>query len=842
MQKWFSIAKAWNKFFGWMFSILLIIAPSLICLGQNRTINGKVLDAKSFEEIPYVNISVKGSFLGTMSDITGNFTMSIPEETEYVIGFSCVGYEPNKVVIYSNNNITVLLVPTSVELKEITIKPDKNAYSIIKKAVKNKPDYTIEKCASQEFELYTKGLVIFRKFNYKKDSSLNTRLFKKEFEQFALVSVDDNIPGIPGYMIESLSKVYSLKSPEKVRRDVLSLNIQGTIFNQTEMLDELINKQLDINFYNNQIQLFDKTFIGPLANSGKSFYKYAITDTVFVAGERCIEIYFFPKQKDNLCFSGTIWITDSTYIPRRVSAHTSLKTDINFIENIHIHQDFELIDNTSVPSELRIGITALNLLVNVLSVKDDYILSEPKPTAFYTEKYNSSRLESNKISLEEKRDKYFSDFDHLALNNLNRLSNNPKIKTFSKLVETSITGFYKTRNFDIGPWLLLYSSNAIEGSRLRLGGNTTVKLSPKLNADGYMAYGFKDQKLKGSVNTQLFFNKSRWGLVGFRYGSDLATIGTQNLFEQQDAFFALTSAVKSGVNVNHVNLKSVYGQIDIFQRFTIKAFFSISDHKPVGDKFVFAYFANDAKTKIATDYRSTEIKGSLQFHPGNNYVIDGNRRFLTGNNSSPVIEMSFTNGMKGLFGGKFNYFKIYFSFKQKVFTSRLGYFNYITSYERTFGQAVYPLLNVLQGNESAWRSSSAFNLIDNGTIVADRLFSAQAEWHFDGNITRKIPLIKLLDVRLLVGGNICMGRFNESINGYYDAEYNPEGILSITDSSGLPTSNFQPLLKNQPYSEVYWGVENIFKILRLDFIYRTNSYYEDYSSKFGVKISGRFGF
>lgn len=811
-------------------------------MAQNLKIKGKVLDANSFEEIPYVNISVIGTLLGTMSDITGDFILPLPEETEHRIGFSCLGYESKSVVVHSDTTFTILLWPTSVKIEDITVKPDETAYIIIKKAVENKPFYTIGKCSAQEFELYTKGLIIFRKFNFKKDSSLNTHLFRKEFEQFAVVSEDDKIPGIPGYMIESLSKVYSLKSPERERRDVMLLNIEGTIFNQTEMLDELINNQLNINFYDNQIQLFDKTFISPLANSGKLFYKYTLADTVFIAGERCIEIYFFPKKKDNLCFSGTLWVTDSTYILKRVSAHTSVKTDINFIENIHIYQDFELIDNTSVPSELRIGITALNLLVNVLSVKDNYILSEPKPTVFYTEKFSPVQLEINEIRLEEKREKYFSDFDHLALNNLNQLSKNPKIKAFSKLVEASITGFYKTRNFDFGPWLLLYSSNAIEGSRLRLGANTTAKLSAKFNVGGYMAYGFNDQKLKGAVNTQYFFDKNRWGLVGIRYGSDLVNIGTQNPFEQQDAFFALTSAINSAINVNHVELKSVYGQIDIFERFTIKASFSASDYKPVGDEFVFAYFSNDAKSDIDSDYSSTEIMGTLQFHPGNNFVIDGNRRFLTSNNSSPVIELSFTKGVNGLFGGDFNYDKIYFSLQQKVFTTGLGYFNYLVGYEQTFGQAVYPLLNVLPANESVWRSSSAFNLIDNGTIVADKLFSARAEWHFNGSITRQIPLIKLLDIRLLVGGNIGLGSFDESINGFYDVENNPEGILSITDPSGRPTSNFQPLVKNQPYSEVYWGVENIFKILRVDFIYRANSYYDEYSSAFGLKISARFGF
>lgn len=836
------IEKTWNRLFSWQIFIFLFVSLSpFYSLAQTLTVQGKVLDAKSFEEIPYVNISVSGTMLGTMSDIKGNFTLPLPSRPEYKVDFSCLGYEPQSSIVKADTNITVMLNPTSVEVEEITVKPDDTAYTIIKRTVENKPEYTLDNCSAQEFELYTKGLIIFRKFNFKKDSSLNTRLFKKEFAQFAVVSEDDKVPGIPGYMIESLSKVYALKSPERVRRDVLSLNIEGTVFNQTEMLDELINNQFDINFYNNQVQLFDKTFISPLASSGKSFYKYALADTVFIDGEKCIEIYFFPKLKENLCFSGSLWVTDSTYVPRRISAHTSVKTDINFIENIHLHQDFDLIGKISAPTELRIGITALNLLINVLSVKDNYILSEPKQTAFYTEEYEPVQKEPDRTVLENKREEYFSEFDRLALNNLNELSGNPKIKAFSKLVEMSITGFYKTKYLDFGPWLLLYSSNPIEGSRLRLGANTTVGLSPKISVDGYLAYGFKDEKFKGALNALYFFNKNRWGLMGFRYGSDLLNIGTQSPFEQQDAFFALTTAINTAVNVNHTELKSLYGQIDVLQRFTVKASFNISDYKPVGEDFVFAWFIDDEKTEIASDYSSAEIKSTLQFHPGNNFVVDGNRRFLTGNNSSPVVDLTYTKGIKGLMGGDFDYDKVSLSLQQKVFTTGLGWLSYLAVYEQTFGQAVYPLLNVLPGNESIWRSFKQFNLIDNGTIVADKLFSARAEWHFDGSITRKIPLVRLLDVRLLAGGNIALGSFDESKNGFYDPENNPDGILSAFDSSGRPASSFQPLIKDQPYSEVFCGVENILKIIRVDFIWRVNSFYKNYTSEFGVKISGRFG-
>ncbi len=837
-----SIKKAWNKTYG--LQLLIIIFISLIpfaSLSQSFVLKGKIIDAKTFEALPYVNIAVQGTTLGTMSDIRGEFSFKLPESKVYKISISSVGYNAQTFIASKDTSVSVLLNPTTMELEEITVKPDDTANTLVRKVIENRPQFSVDKCSAQEYEMYTKAMVTFRKFNFKKDSSLNTRFFKKEFERFSILSEDDKVPGLPGYMIESLSKVYTLKSPQRVRRDVLSMNMEGTVFNQTEMLDELINKQLDLNLYENQVQLFGKTFISPLANGAKAFYKYSLVDTLEIEGERCLEIYFFPKQKGNLCFSGSMWIVDSLYIPKRMSARTSLQTDINYIDAISIHQDFDLKDSKSAPSELRIGITGLNLLIDVLSVKDNYVLSVPRNTDFYSEEMPAGEKVENKTRLFEKREAYFSDYDQIALENLNKLSESGKIRTFSKLIETSITGFYKTKYLDYGPWLLLASSNEIEGTRLRLGANTTLAFSPKFHLDGYLAYGFGDQKWKGAFNTSFFFNKNRWGLIGFRYGNDLANIGSANPFEQQDAFFALSTAINSAVDVNRVELKSLYGQVDVFQNFTLKTAFTQADYSPVGEKFVFAWYDNETKTNLASDFATTEIDASLSYHPGNNYIVDGNRRFLAGNNSSPVLVVGYTKGLKDVFGGDFDYDKLKFSLEQKVFTSGFGYLHYLAAYEQTFGQAVYPLLNVLPGNESIWRSWTQFNLIDKGTIVADKLISARAEWHFEGSITRKLPLIKWLDVRLLAGGNLALGSFDESKNGFYDPVSNPGGILSATDAGGLPSSSFQPLQFDKPYSEVFFGVENIFKIFRADFIFRANSFYENYASEFGIKISGRFG-
>jgi hypothetical protein len=834
-----SIKRVQNKARSVLLTIVFILFP-LACFSQKQVIKGTILDAKTYEAMPYVSVAAQDIAVGTISDIRGEFTLELPEKKAYNIYVSSVGYNSKTFIAYNDTNITILLDRLIFDVEEVIVTPDNSTDLLVKDVVKNKPNYSIDKSDAREYEMYTKAMIAFRKFNYKSDSSLNTRLFKKEFEKFSITSEDNNVPGLPGYMIESLSKVYELKSPQRIRRDVLSMNIKGTVFNQTEMLDELISKELDLVLYDNHIQLFDKAFVSPLANGADAFYNYYFTDTVEVEGCMCLEIHYTPKNKNDLCFSGSMWIIDSLKAPKRISARTSLKTDINYIDAITIHQNYTIIDSKSAPAELRIGITGLNLLIDVLSVKDNYILSEPKELGFYSEKFEPESSEEDNSELLEKREAYFSQYDRMALENLNDLTENKKIGTFSKLIELSITGYYKTRYVDIGPWLTLLSSNPIEGTRLRLGGNTTYELSSRFHVDGYFAYGFSDEQWKGVANTFFFLSRNRWALIGLRYGNDLANIGTTNPFRNGNAFFSLSNSISSALFVNRVRLRSVYSQMDIFQNVTFKTEFLQADYYPTGENFIFSW-QPVGSTDLATNFSNTEFQATLSYHPGNNFIVDGNRRFLAGNTSSPYFRLSYSKAFKNLLNGDFDYQKLQISLEQKVFTGGFGYLHYLTTYEQTFGQTVYPLLNILPGNETIWRSWTQFNLIDKGMVVADRLFVARAEWHFDGSITRRVPLIKLLDVRLLAGGNIAFGSFNSGLNGYYHNTTNATGILSSFDANGETTSTFKTLKSSEPYSEAFFGVENILKVLRIDFIYRLNPYYDNYASYFGAKISGSFG-
>ena len=99
------------------FLILLILSHS--SFAQEKTISGKVTDTEN-APIPGVNVLVKGTTQGTITDIEGNYRLSVPESTETLV-FSFVGYETREVDINGRSVINLSLAEGARELGEVVV-------------------------------------------------------------------------------------------------------------------------------------------------------------------------------------------------------------------------------------------------------------------------------------------------------------------------------------------------------------------------------------------------------------------------------------------------------------------------------------------------------------------------------------------------------------------------------------------------------------------------------------------------------------------------------------------------------------------------------------------------
>src|SRR3972149_1347416 len=100
-------------------SLLFLLCCAFQVFAQKK-VSGTVTDAGSGMPLPGVNILVTGTSVGTVSDIDGNYTMSIPEGLNS-LQFSYVGYITEEIEVNEQTTINVALREDLAELEEVVV-------------------------------------------------------------------------------------------------------------------------------------------------------------------------------------------------------------------------------------------------------------------------------------------------------------------------------------------------------------------------------------------------------------------------------------------------------------------------------------------------------------------------------------------------------------------------------------------------------------------------------------------------------------------------------------------------------------------------------------------------
>ncbi len=125
------------------------------------------------------------------------------------------------------------------------------------------------------------------------------------------------------------------------------------------------------------------------------------------------------------------------------------------------------------------------------------------------------------------------------------------------------------------------------------------------------------------------------------------------------------------------------------------------------------------------------------------------------------------------------------------------------------GALPFPLLQLHNGNETYAYDAAAFNLMNYYEFVSDEYATVSITHHFNGYFLNKVPLMNKLKWREVISGKAVAGRLN---NKSYEI------------------MNFPSTLSNleKPYYEAGVGIENIFQLLRIDFLWRMAYINKDY--------------
>ena len=175
----------------------------------------------------------------------------------------------------------------------------------------------------------------------------------------------------------------------------------------------------------------------------------------------------------------------------------------------------------------------------------------------------------------------------------------------------------------------------------------------------------------------------------------------------------------------------------------------------------------------------------------------------------------------------YDYQKIKFGVKDRVLLGYWGIFRYDLEVGKLWGTVPFPFLFIHNGNET-WGYTNDFNAMNIGEFMSDEYVSLSVAHYFGGVFLNRIPLLRKLKWRELITARVVYGQLNNRHSN----------ILDLPSFSGS--------LSDRPYAEVSAGIENIFKVLRVDALWRLtyldNNAQDINVLRFGIRAKLQFEF
>ncbi len=813
-------------------TIVLLLLQGTRLLHAQTKVSGTVTDALTNETIPFANIFFKGTNTGTVTDVNGNFTIQADNPSDSLVA-SFVGYISASIPVTKNKSqvINFSLKASKMELPEIVIRPGVNpALAMLKKIQENKEKNDKKNLDAYEQEVYTK---------LEFDINNITEKFKKKKVMRPFAFVFDNIdttatnkkPFLPIFISEALSDFYYRSSPAAQKEIIKASKVSGV---ENETVTQFLGDMYqNTNIYDNFINVFGKSFVSPLANIGQVYYRYYIVDSAFFGDKWCYKITFRPRRKQELTFTGDFWVNDTSFAIRKISARIANDANVNFVEDLAVVQEYELVDNKQwmvTKDMLVVDFVAKEEGMSFIGRRSTsykkIILNQPKPHSFFAEDGSDIIVAAD---AGKKDDAFWAHARHDSLSlrekkiysMVDTLQTLPAFKTWVDLVILFTTGYKEIGNFELGPYYTLYSFNTIEGNRFRLGGRTGNNFSTNVILDGYGAYGTKDGKFKYKGGIQYYLSKKPRQSVGFSYKNDVEQLGkSENAFQQDNILASVLRRIPSN-KLTTIEETKFYYEREWVPGFSSRIGFTHRFYSPL-DPLDYSYYVNDTKTGIRNTLNTSEISLYTRFAYKEKFVTGKVDRISLGT-KYPVLQVNYLAGLKGVMGSNFSYNRLTLKVDDKFFINPLGWAYILAEAGKTWGTVPYPLLEVHRGNETYSYDYMAFNMMNYYEFVSDTYLSLFLAHHFDGLFLNKIPLLRKLKWREVLTAKGVAGNLSEK----------NRQIL-------LDPNAFFPLRK--PYAEAGAGIENIFEIFRVDVLWRLSYLDHPGVSKVGIRGSIQVSF
>ena len=828
--------------------LFFLMACMAFTTARAGRISGTVTDDKG-ALLAYSSVFVKGTTKGVTANNEGKYSLEL-DPGNYTLVCQYVGYtrQEKKISVEAGQGTSVVDFRLSLQqlsLGEVVVRPggEDPAYEIIRHAIKKRKDYEFP-LDSFTCEAYIKTLAKTRGLPGRILGQKITGNDKKD------AGLDSAGKGII-FLSESLTKI-AYKKPGKVKLEVLSGRQSGSN-------GYGFSFPTFINFYNNNVtvlgsELNPRGFISPIAESALHYYKYKYLGSFFEDGKEINKIQVIPRRKYEPLFTGTINIMEGEWRIHSLDLTLLKESQLEILDTLQIRQIqvpvgggvWQTKDQVVYFAFKLLGIDMVGNFLDVFSKYETapqfrkkffnnvlvrYDTAVNKKTKAYWDSIRPLPLEPEEKQDYKIRDSIYESTLDSAGSRRNRdtlLRHQGHIKVLQVLESGfSRSDFNPAGAFRYSMQGLLpnLEYNTVEGVNLSVIGSLSRTLrpgGPVISFSPNIRYGFSNGHLnawgmlewsKRSVvmeGDDLSSTRQTWALSGGRRVSQFnpdnpisetlnglyTLLARRNYMKIYENSFAEISSIRRLDNGLRISANVRYEDRSPLENTTDYSLIKVKNR---------SFTPNYPFEQLPAQFPRHQalLTGvSLEFQPGQRYIEFPHRKISIGS-KYPILDLDYQKGWHGALGSDVDFDKWQFSVRDNINFKLKGLLRYRFSFggflnTRSVFIQDYQHFN---GNQVIFASQflNSFQLAPyyaNSTTAAFYA-TGHVEHHFNGLLTNKIPLFRRLNW-YLVGGS----------NAFY-------------------------VKKDNNYVEVFGGLENIFKIFRVDVI---GSYYNGHKGQVGFRI------
>ncbi len=845
--------------------LLMIVVPSV---AQQTTITGVVTDAETGESIGYASVVYKGHKIAVVSGTDGRY--SITRHNGWSLTFSSVGYKSRTVSINSKvgNRLDITLKPDKKILGEVTVKSKRNRYSrrnnpaveLMRRVVAAKKKTDLE---LNDYYQYNKYEKITLAFNDLKPEQLKQKPFIKHpwlADQVETSPATGKLI-LPISVDETVSQKIYRRNPRSEKTYIEGQSSKG--LNDLFQTGDIINTVMkdvftSIDLYQDHIRLLQRPFISPMSGEGIGFYRFYIEDTVMVDRDRCIHLNFLPNNQNDMGFRGDLYILDdSTLHVRRCEMTIPKQSNVNFVQNVQILQEYEKLDDGQWVLTKDDMTTELELydFIKAGTVSRTTRLTDYSFDSIPDKRFKGMNKEVISADVEMRDEEFWkqhrqveltkseSSMDEFIHNTANVKGMKYVIFVLKALLENSVeTG--KPNYVDMCPVNTILTHNYVDGWRSRLSAKTTANLSRHFFLSGYYGRGWGSKKNYYNVETTYSLNPKKYlphefprRMVTFQSANDVCSPSDRFLDTDKDNLIVAMKWAKAN-KMMFYNRQQV--TFDYETDWGLKATLNgkVEKNEACGDMSFATLDSPKRETfnKLGNNefMKTTEVTARLRYAPGETYINNKQRRRVI-NRDAPVFNLSHTTGFNGLLGGQYDYNYTELHVFKRFWLSSWGKVDVAVKGGIQWNQVPYPLLIHPSANQSYTIQRETFSLINTMEFLNDRFASLMVSWDLNGKIFNRTPLIRNLHWREYIGFRMLWGTLTDKNNPFLAQNAGSSILMYFPEGSNVMDSK-------KPYAEIVLGVHNIFKFFHVEYVRRLNYNELPTSPKWGMRYTIAFSF